>query len=95
MAYAATCHKSQGAEYPVVFIVLDESVGPFLLTRRMLYTAISRGKVRVHIYSLLGAMVKCIKNTAEVKRITTLKEQIKEQRFIRSLQEDDIEEIAF
>ena len=49
----------------------------------------------MHIYSLLGAMVKCIKNTAEVKRITTLKEQIKEQRFIRSLQEDDIEEIAF
>lgn len=95
MAYAATCHKSQGAEYPVVFIILDESVGPFLLTRRMLYTAISRGKARVHIYSLLGAMVKCIKNTAEVKRITTLREQIKEQRFIRSLQEDDIEEIAF
>ncbi|RVU83786.1 exodeoxyribonuclease V subunit alpha [Leucothrix sargassi] len=46
--YAMTIHKSQGSEFPHVMIVLPESVNP-LLSRELLYTAITRAKVRVDV----------------------------------------------
>ncbi len=43
LAYAVTVHKSQGSEYPaVVFACLD--VPPMLLTRSVLYTAVTRAR---------------------------------------------------
>ena len=43
LAYAVTVHKSQGSEYPaVVFACLDAA--PMLLTRSVLYTAVTRAK---------------------------------------------------
>jgi exodeoxyribonuclease V alpha subunit len=72
LAYASTCHKSQGAEYSVVFVILDDTTCNFLLTRKLLYTAVSRGKKKVYIYSSPGCLSKCIKNISEVPRITKL-----------------------
>lgn len=46
IAYAFTCHKSQGGEYPTVIIVVH-SANIRMLTREWLYTAISRAQERV------------------------------------------------
>lgn len=45
LAYALTVHKSQGSEFGIVFLVIPNPC--FLLTREMLYTALTRQKHRV------------------------------------------------
>ena len=48
LAYAVTVHKSQGSEFPAVVIpVLN--FPPMLMTRNLLYTAVTRGKKLVII----------------------------------------------
>ncbi len=46
--YAMTIHKSQGSEYDEVLVVLPDKISP-LLTRELLYTAITRAKSKVRI----------------------------------------------
>src|SRR5690606_12885948 len=43
LAYAITVHKSQGSEWPAVLIPISTSHAK-TLTRRLLYTAVTRGK---------------------------------------------------
>jgi exodeoxyribonuclease V alpha subunit len=47
-AFALSVHKSQGSEFDEVLIVLPEEDAP-LLTRELLYTAVSRARKRVRI----------------------------------------------
>ena len=47
-AYAMTVHKSQGSEFDKVCIILPEQSTP-LLTRELLYTAMTRAKVQVSL----------------------------------------------
>lgn len=42
-SYAITVHKSQGSEFDVVILPITKSA-PMLLTRNLLYTAITRAK---------------------------------------------------
>lgn len=42
-AYAITVHKSQGSEFDVVILVASQSA-PMLLTRNLIYTAMTRAK---------------------------------------------------
>lgn len=48
-AFALTVHKSQGSEYAQVLLILPEQASE-VLTRELLYTAITRGKKRVEIW---------------------------------------------
>lgn len=45
LAYALTVHKAQGSEFDVIFLVLPRS--PLMLTRELLYTALTRQKQKV------------------------------------------------
>lgn len=45
LAYALTVHKAQGSEFEIVFLVLPHS--PQMLTRELLYTALTRQKQKV------------------------------------------------
>jgi exodeoxyribonuclease V alpha subunit len=45
-----TVHKSQGTEFDEVVVVLPDSDSP-LLTRELIYTAITRARRRVEIWS--------------------------------------------
>ena len=75
LSYASTVHASQGSEYKVVFVILDDTaVNDFLFIRRLLYTAVSRGKERVYIYTKPYIVDKCILNDRYKPRITKLKD---------------------
>ena len=47
LAYAITVHKSQGSEYPVVIIPVSASCPYMLLTRNLIYTAITRAEITI------------------------------------------------
>ena len=79
LAYAITIHKSQGSEYPAVVIPLLS--GPrMLLTRNLLYTAVTRAKKCVTIVGSRDTVVEMIHNSNEKKRYASLRERIEEMR---------------
>jgi hypothetical protein len=45
LAYALTIHKAQGSEFNTVFLILPKS--PLMVTRELLYTALTRQKAKV------------------------------------------------
>lgn len=71
LAYALTIHKSQGSEFDVVHILLQDDMKS-LITRRLIYTAITRTKKRVIIYNVNNVLEDAIKNINEQKRVTLL-----------------------
>jgi len=57
--YATTVHKSQGSEYDEVVMVLPERPSP-LLTRELLYTAVTRAKARVTVVGDADRVVEAV-----------------------------------
>ena len=75
LAYAITVHKSQGSEYPVV-IIPTYNCPPMLLTRNLLYTAITRARNMVILVGRSDIPAVMVANKREVMRYTTLKKRI-------------------
>lgn len=75
LAYAITIHKSQGSEYPVVILPVH-SGPPMLMTRNLLYTAITRAKELVVLVGLPETISAMVANDREVGRYTGLTERI-------------------
>ena len=71
LAYSITVHKSQGSEIEDVHIMLPDSCKN-MLTRRIVYTAITRAKSHVYIYSVGNAFEYAVKNKAEHQRQSNL-----------------------
>lgn len=71
LSYAITVHKSQGSEYPVVIIPMY-SCPPMLMTRNLLYTAVTRAKRMVILVGRSDIPEIMVKNNREVLRYTTL-----------------------
>ncbi|SEW08741.1 SF1B family DNA helicase RecD2 [[Clostridium] fimetarium] len=81
LAYAVTIHKSQGSEYPAVIIPMFS--GPkMLMTRNLLYTAVTRAKTCVCIVGSQNFFQEMIRNVSEQMRYSTLAERIKEMQSI-------------
>ncbi|MBR0469018.1 MAG: ATP-dependent RecD-like DNA helicase [Mogibacterium sp.] len=75
LAYAITVHKSQGSEFPAVIIpVLN--FPPMLMTRNLLYTAVTRGKKLVVIVGDPNRVRAMIDNNRADGRYTGLKERL-------------------
>lgn len=74
-AYAITVHKSQGSEYPAVIIPLY-SCAPMLLTRNLLYTAVTRGSKMVILVGKLSVLNAMIMNGRHLTRCTMLRDFI-------------------
>jgi exodeoxyribonuclease V alpha subunit len=62
-AFALTIHKSQGSEFDEVALLLDPEAGT-LLSRELVYTAVTRAKARVQIWSELALLQKTIARRA-------------------------------
>ena len=75
LAYAITIHKSQGSEYPVVILPIY-SGPPMLMTRNLLYTAVTRAKKWVVLVGLKETMASMIRNDREISRFTGLAQRI-------------------
>ena len=70
LAYATSIHKSQGSEYPAVVIpVLTEHW--VMLSRNLLYTAVTRGKQLVILVGQRKALKQAIRQTESTHRYTT------------------------
>lgn len=77
LAYAITIHKSQGSEYPAVVIPLLS--GPrMLMSRNLLYTAVTRARSCVCIVGLPEMFDAMIDNQVEQRRYSTLDVRIRE-----------------
>ena len=72
LAYAITVHKSQGSEFPAVVIPVY-SFPPMLMTRNLLYTAVTRGKRLVIIVGDPARVRSMIDNNRADGRYTGLK----------------------
>ena len=79
LAYAVTIHKSQGSEYPAVILPLLGGPAP-LMTRNILYTAVTRGQRLVMIIGSEAAIRRMIENHSEGRRYSTLKDRIVEMK---------------
>ena len=77
LGYASTIHKAQGAEYQSVIINL-QCAHHIMLTRPLIYTAITRGKDRVIIVGERRALCISIRKTDIEKRGTCLAHRLQE-----------------
>jgi len=71
--FAMTIHKSQGSEYDKVLVVLPDNINIPILTRELLYTAVTRAKSKV----IVQASKEVLLHTAEgvVKRASGIIER--------------------
>ena len=72
LSYAITIHKSQGSEFDVVIIPVV-SGPPMLLTRNLLYTAVTRAKKMVVLVGTKQCIARMVHNNYTKIRYTMLK----------------------
>ncbi|MEE9351233.1 MAG: exodeoxyribonuclease V subunit alpha [Thiotrichaceae bacterium] len=72
-AYALTIHKSQGSEFEHILMVLPENPNP-VLSKELVYTAITRAKETVEVYSKQEVFNYALSH--QVERISGLKEKV-------------------
>jgi len=75
LCYATTIHKSQGSEYGCVVVVVH-SAHSFMLSRSLLYTAITRGKERVVLVGNRKGLRRAVKNGSVKERWTGLQRRM-------------------
>jgi exodeoxyribonuclease V alpha subunit len=78
LAYAISVHKSQGCEFDAVVLPITGGP-PTLLTRNLLYTAITRAKKLVVLVGSAFMVEKMVNNNYTERRYTFLSDFIKEQ----------------
>ena len=79
LAYATSIHKSQGSEYPAVVVVLL-SQHFVMLSRNLLYTAVTRGKKLVVLVTDSRALSLALSETRREERSTALAERLRHAR---------------
>ena len=62
-AWAITVHKSQGSEFDSVLLVLPQDASAEVLSRELLYTAITRARNRFLLHAPAGALTQAIGRT--------------------------------
>ena len=76
LAYATTIHKAQGSEYDTVIVPILPA-HRILLSRNLLYTAITRAKRRVVLVGMKKAICMAVGKCGTGKRNTLLGERIR------------------
>ena len=78
-AYCLSVHKAQGSEFPVVVMPVTGG-SPMLLTRNLLYTALTRAKKLVVLVGTEEVIRRMVENDHVVRRYTTLARRLTETR---------------
>ncbi len=71
-AWAITVHKSQGSEYPIVIMPVYGSCPPQLLSRNLLYTAVTRAQKMVILVGQSYVVEAMVNNNRQIMRYTGL-----------------------
>ena len=74
-AFAMTVHKAQGSEYRAVVLAAVNGA-PMLLTRGVLYTAITRAKDLLVIVGEEGILAKMVNNDRQTRRYSGLRSRL-------------------
>ncbi len=77
LAYAVTVHKSQGSEFDAVVLALSGDIPKRLLTRNILYTAITRAKKLLVIVGNTTAVSYMVENNVKSRRYSALKTRLR------------------
>ena len=77
LAYCISIHKSQGSEYNTVLLPLSGGP-PQLLTRNLLYTAVTRAKKLVYCLGSADIIRRMVNTTFSRRRYTSLAQRLKE-----------------
>ncbi len=72
-SYAITVHKSQGSEYPIVIIPISHACPPVLMTRNLIYTALTRAEKMAILVGNKQVFYTMIENNIRAVRSTALK----------------------
>lgn len=72
LAYAMTVHKSQGSEYRAVVLSVSRA-NPYLLTRSILYTAVTRARELLILVGDGGIVGQMVENNRQSRRYSGLK----------------------
>lgn len=62
-AFALTVHKAQGSEFDHVFVILPDRDSP-LLTRELLYTAVTRARIEVTLVGRISVLAQALARSA-------------------------------
>lgn len=62
LAWALTVHKSQGSEYGHVAVLLPPDPASPILSRQLLYTAVSRAKLSLEIWTSEASLEQCLQH---------------------------------
>jgi exodeoxyribonuclease V alpha subunit len=78
--YAMTIHKSQGSEYDTALVILPQNEDSELLTRELLYTAVTRAKTSAVVQageeSLIASVQKSVKRASGIhERLQSLSKE--------------------
>ena len=73
LAYAMTVHKAQGSEFEAVVVALSSGVSRRLLTRNILYTAITRAKRLLVIVGAQETIAAMVNTNTRGRRYSALK----------------------
>ena len=76
-AYCLSVHKAQGSEFPVVVMPVTGG-SPMLLTRNLLYTALTRAKHLVVLVGTEEVIRRMVENDHVIRRYTTLARRLVE-----------------
>lgn len=77
LAYAVTVHKSQGSEFDAVVLALSDGLPRRLLTRNILYTAITRAKQLLVIVGSADTVAYMVNNNQKGRRYSALKARMR------------------
>ena len=75
-AYAITVHKAQGSEYRAVILAALDGA-PMLMTRGVLYTAITRAKELLIIVGDDQAVAQMVANNRQTRRYSGLRDRLR------------------
>ncbi len=75
-AWAITVHKSQGSEYPIVIMPVYSSCPPQLMSRNLLYTAVTRAQKMVILVGQPQVVSRMVENNRQIMRYTGLMKHV-------------------
>ena len=77
LAYCLSVHKSQGSEFPAVILPVV-SGPPLLMTRNLLYTALTRARSLVVLVGQEDTIRRMVENNHVIRRNTALALRLRE-----------------